>query len=85
MWFVVVAMAVAVVICLVVAAVVVVVVVVVGQCYPDKAVQREVLSLLVYCCYQVHGCTWQGPLKEWQVCIRINDPIHSNNRIINSN
>jgi hypothetical protein len=38
------------------------------QSYPDKAVQREVLALLVQCSHQDHGCEWQGQIKEWEVC-----------------
>lgn len=37
-----------------------------GAYYPDKAVQREVLSLLVFCSHKQHGCQWQGPIKQWE-------------------
>ena len=37
------------------------------QFYPDRAVQREVMDVLVKCVYQTIGCPWTGQLKNWEV------------------
>ena len=37
------------------------------QYYPDKAVQREVLELIVLCSYSKYGCPWQGQLQHFEV------------------
>lgn len=37
-----------------------------GQFYPDRAVQRELERIVVYCKYKDLGCDWQGVLKEWE-------------------
>ena len=41
------------------------------NCYPDKAVQREVLAIEVVCRYEQLGCTWQDKLKLWEVLIHV--------------
>lgn len=37
-----------------------------GQYYPDRAVQRELDALLVFCKYKNLGCDWKGILKDWE-------------------
>lgn len=37
------------------------------QCYPDRAVEREVMALLVWCQNKPMGCSWQGKLQELEV------------------
>ena len=37
-----------------------------GQFYPDRAVQRELEALLVFCKYKNLGCDWKGVLKDWE-------------------
>ena len=37
------------------------------QFYPDRAVQRDVMDVLVKCTYHTMGCPWTGQLKNWEV------------------
>jgi len=37
------------------------------QFYPDRAVQRDVMEVLVKCSYHAAGCPWVGQLKAWEV------------------
>jgi len=34
--------------------------------YPDRAVQRDVMEVLVKCGYHAAGCPWVGQLKAWE-------------------
>ena len=37
------------------------------QFYPDRAVQRDVMDVLVKCVHHTAGCPWTGQLKNWEV------------------
>ena len=37
------------------------------QFYPDRAVQRDVMEMLVKCENHSMGCPWTGQLKNWEV------------------
>ena len=37
------------------------------QCYPDKAIRRQVQKLEVLCRYSPEGCEWRGELNLWEV------------------
>jgi len=37
------------------------------QFYLDRAVQRDVMNVLVKCVYHTAGCPWTGQLKNWKV------------------
>lgn len=37
------------------------------QFYLDRAVQRDVMNVLVKCDYHIIGCNWTGQLKNWEV------------------
>jgi len=39
------------------------------QVFLDKACQREILCLQVYCNYRKSGCSWIGALKDLEVII----------------
>lgn len=44
-----------------------------SPCYPDKAVQREISDLDVYCRNKPYGCNWTGRMADYaQVSIIIN-------------
>ena len=34
--------------------------------YPDKAVRREILQLIVLCLHSIYGCPWQGQLQHFE-------------------
>ena len=38
-----------------------------SQFYPDRAVQRDVMDILVKCVNHNTGCPWTGQLKNWEV------------------
>ena len=42
----------------------------VSQYYPDRAVEREVQALQVWCEFKSLGCNWQGRLQLWEVSKR---------------
>jgi len=35
--------------------------------YPDRAVQRNIMDILVKCVHHTTGCPWTGQLKNWEV------------------
>ena len=37
------------------------------QFYSDRAVQRDVMDVLVKCENLITGCPWSGQLKNWEV------------------
>ena len=37
------------------------------QFYQDRAIQRNVIDILVKCDYHTIGCPWIGQLKNWEV------------------
>ena len=43
-----------------------------AQCYPDRAVGKEINLLLVKCANHTSGCPWQGKLADFEVDYRAN-------------